>query len=306
MPSVAKSIAEEIFGSRLAFAVADMLRPPRELVLAFHNILPEGVPPRGDRSLHLSVTGFRDILDWLPNAFDVVPLDDVFAGPGEEGARPRAAITFDDAYEGAIAVGIPELQRRGLPATVFVVSGAESGQTFWWDSLADRFPGGLPAELRETALTGAHGREDEVRSWARMNAYPMAQMSGPFVAASWDEIERSAALPGVTIGSHTRTHANLASLDRADVANELIESQRELATRMPGVRRWLAYPYGRLSPVAERAAEEAGYEMALRVNGGTTLRSDNASPRFRLPRLNVPAGLTLAGFRLRAAGLLGR
>jgi peptidoglycan/xylan/chitin deacetylase (PgdA/CDA1 family) len=306
MPRIVKPIAETVLGNRLAFSAVSSIRRPSALVLAFHNVLPEGVRPRGDRSLHLSAAAFREIIDWLPELFDVVPLDEVFVEPGAQFERPRAAITFDDAYAGAISVGIPELQRRGLPATVFVVSGAESGQTFWWDALADGFPDGLSQELREAALTKAQGRDEEVRRWAHEHDLPTAEMPGAFVSASWETIEQTAALPGVTIGSHTRTHANLSVLDRTDLVTELVESRRDLATKLPSTRPWLAYPYGRYSSAVEQASEHAGYEFAFRVDGGTVLNRDNNPPPHRLPRLNIPAGLTLSGFRLRAAGLLGR
>ena len=306
MPSLVKPIAETVLGNRLAFRAISSFRGPSALVLAFHNVLPEGVVPRGDRSLHLTIAAFRSIIDWIPDGFDVVPLDSVFAESGVEKERPRAAITFDDAYEGAISLGIPELQRRSLPATVFAVSGAESGQTFWWDALADGFPDGLPSKLREAALTEAKGRDGQVRRWAHENSLPMVGMSGAFVSASWDEIERTAALPGVTIGSHSRTHANLAALIHAELVTELVESRRDLSARLPGTRPWLAYPYGRYSREVELACEHAGYEFAFRVSGGTVLRRDDPVPRYRVPRLNIPASLTLAGFRLRAAGLLGR
>ena len=306
MPGLLKPIAEKALGNRLAFRAVSLIRRPKALVLAFHNVLPDGVRPRGDRSLKLPVDSFRAIIDWIPDAFDVVPLDSVFAESGFESERPRAAITFDDAYEGAISVGIPELQRRGLPATVFVVSGADSSQTFWWDALADGFPDGLPPKLREAALTKAKGRDEDVRAWAYENGLPMVGMSGAFVSASWDEIERTAALPGVTIGSHSRTHANLAALIHAELVTELVESRRDLSARLPGTRPWLAYPYGRYSREVELASEHAGYEFACRVSGGTVLRRDDPVPLYRVPRLNIPAGLTLAGFRLLAAGLLGR
>jgi hypothetical protein len=61
----------------------------------------------------------------------------------------------------------------------------------------------------------------------------------------------------------------------------------------------LAYPYGISSPEVERAAKAVGYMAAFRVHGGWMKRADT---RWSLPRFNVPAGLSRAGFRLRLAG----
>jgi peptidoglycan/xylan/chitin deacetylase (PgdA/CDA1 family) len=255
------------------------------------------------------VTTFCTIVDWLAEEFEIVPLDkaldslDSFDSPG---GRPRAAITFDDAYVGAILVAIPELWRRRLPATVFAISNAEPGWTFWWDALADGFPDGMPDTVRDAALSEARGEDDAVRAWATEQELALATLDGEFVAAPWESIRLAAKLPGITIASHTRSHPNLAELGAEEVVRELEDSRRELERQIPESRPWLAYPYGLSSPAVETVAESAGYELAFRVTGGVIRRKDALPSRYALPRLNIPAGLSLRGFRLRAAGLLGR
>ena len=306
MPDPVKPAAEAILGNPVAFRLLSSRLSPGSLVLAFHNVLSEGTGPRGDRSLHLPVQVFCEIVDWLAEAFHVVPLDQVLGSRDEENGKPRAAITFDDAYVGAISVAIPELWRRGLPATVFAISGAEPGQTFWWDALADGFPEGMPDTVRESALNLARGDEAEVRAWAKREGLPLAKLDGEFVAASWESIGRASRLPGITIASHTRSHPNLAALGADELAEELTGSRDDLVQAVEGSRPWLAYPYGLSSPPVQEAAEAAGYEMAWRVSGGVLRSKDPLPSRYALPRLNIPAGLSLQGFRLRAAGLLGR
>jgi peptidoglycan/xylan/chitin deacetylase (PgdA/CDA1 family) len=70
-------------------------------------------------------------------------------------------ITFDDGYADILRRAEPLLERYGVPATVFVVTGA-IGQRheFWWDELDGLFlqPGTLPDEL-QLAVDG------RVRSW---------------------------------------------------------------------------------------------------------------------------------------------
>jgi hypothetical protein len=46
----------------------------RTLVLAYHNILPQGAAPGRDRSLHLECSAFAGQLDLLLDCCDVVPL----------------------------------------------------------------------------------------------------------------------------------------------------------------------------------------------------------------------------------------
>src|SRR6476646_910636 len=81
----------------------------RSVVLAYHNVVPDDAPPVGDLSLHLSQSRFAAQLDELARHAEVVPLDAVFSRA--VGKRPRVAITFDDAYLGAVTRGVDELAR---------------------------------------------------------------------------------------------------------------------------------------------------------------------------------------------------
>jgi len=275
------------------------------LVLAFHNVIPDRERPRGDHSLHLELSRYREILDWLPDIFEVVPLESIVQEVPIPFGRPRIAITFDDAYEGAVDLGITELARRGLPATVFVISGMRDGQTFWWDALADSNDG-RTLKIREEVLRSAAGRESVIRSLAKQNRWALSELGGPFVASTWKRIADLACLEGITIAHHTRTHANAAVLTKEELLVELETGRTELEERVPEARPWLAWPYGRSSARARSVAMHVGFKAAFRVDGGLWKRSKPPAPRFRFPRLNVPAGLTLEGFRLRAVGLLGR
>ena len=134
MLDLRKRTAEALGGSSFAFSVLSRITAPRIITLAFHNVIPDHVKPRGDTSLHLPISSFLDMVEWLASHFEVVGLDDLLPDGELSGSPPRAAITFDDAYAGAMENALPELISRGLPATVFVVSGARSEQTFWWAS----------------------------------------------------------------------------------------------------------------------------------------------------------------------------
>jgi len=303
--SLAKRLGESLLGGTVGTRWLARVLVPETLVVAFHNIIPDSEKPRGDRSLHLKLTAFKEILDWLPSCFDVVPLGDILQDSAGYQIRPRVAITFDDAYAGAMQLGIDELSRRRLPATIFVISTMREGQTFWWDALADPREG-LRPEIREKALVSASGRENAILTVARDRGWPFRELGGPFVASTWEEVAGAAGLMGIEVAHHSRTHANAAVLSRTELLAELATGRQELERRVPGARPWLAWPYGRSSARARSVAMEMGFDAAFRVDGGPSRRLDVPNPRFRFPRLNVPAGLTLEGFRLRAVGLLRR
>jgi peptidoglycan/xylan/chitin deacetylase (PgdA/CDA1 family) len=134
----------------------------------------------------------------------------------------RVALTFDDGIRSVREVALPTLRRLRLPATVYVVSD--------WTGRTNRWPT-QPAD-----------------------APPLALMD-------WSELGelRDA---GIEIGSHGRTHADLASCTEADARAEVEESGRRIEDALQVPVRTFAYPYGRWSPAA-LAATRAAYASAV-------------------------------------------
>lgn len=271
----------------------------RTLILMYHDIVPLGESPAGDVSLHLPQELFSEQLDALARTHDVVPLADVLTIAATRAKRPRVAITFDDAYRGALIAGVPELARRGMPATIFVPPGLLGERRFWWDVLAASSGGVIDPALRDRALNEWRGEGDVI-----LQAVHSAGDAGlPVYASSATESELAsvAAIPGITFGSHTWSHPNLAALDAQRLAAELRRPLEWLRERYERVLPALAYPYGLQSAAVQRAASAAGYATAFCVDGGWLV--EPLSP-YAMPRLDVPAAVSKAGFRLRVSGFL--
>lgn len=274
------------------------------VILAYHDIVPEGCEPSGDRSLHLPRREFGRQLDRLMETHRVVSLADWSPeadGGGTDGRRPRAIVTFDDAYLGAVTCGVEELAARGLPATIFVVPGRLGRRAFWWDLLADPVRGAPAPEVRARALDELEGRDDEVTSWAERSGLGSTDPPEHALTASETELAEAAARPGITLGSHTWTHANLAALGPDALDDELGAAAEWLEARFERYIPWISYPYGLSSPEA-RSRAARWYRGGLRIEGGI---ARGAEDPFEIPRVNIPYGASLAGFELRAAGLVG-
>lgn len=276
-------------------------------MLAYHNVVPDGESVVGEESLHLPCREFAEQLDvLLKDAVRVVSLDEltrVAREPEEVDSHRRVAITFDDAYQGAIHAGIAELVRRNLPATVFVVPGLLGGQTFWWDALSAT-DAGLSLGTRSAALRTIDGRNEEVIHWARRQGLAIGTVPEHARSASEEDLREVAAHKGIEMASHTWSHANLVRLSEEDCRSEFARAANWLRERFQKDPSWLSYPYGLCSPAAQRAAAAIGHLGAFRIDGGWLPRSLERADVFRLPRLNIPAGLSRAGFALRLAGLL--
>lgn len=270
----------------------------KRLILGYHGIIPEGKAAAGERALFVSQRDFAMHLDLLVAEADVAPLDRIDE-PGD--GRPRVAITFDDAYSGAVNEGVRELAKRNLPATIFVAPGRLNGHVFWWDALSR---GGevLDESVRNHALHDLAGDDERVRAWAAGTALPVTGIQPPYArAATRAELAAALASPGITVGSHTWSHPNLAALDVGDVDVEVRESRDWLRAEFGDkALDWLAYPYGLDSKEVHSRVAKASYVGALRIDGGWH-RPTDVSP-FARPRFSVGSGLSVAGLRARLNG----
>jgi peptidoglycan/xylan/chitin deacetylase (PgdA/CDA1 family) len=272
----------------------------KRLILAYHGIIPDGEPPAGEPALFVTQRDFAMQLDVLMAEADVVGLDRI---DEPVGGRPRVAITIDDAYRGAVNAGVRELAMRELPATIFVAPGRLNNHVFWWDALLYG-SGKLDDKLRNHALHKLGGQDERVRAWAARAGIPARdQLPAYAQSATADELATALRHHGITLGSHTWSHPNLASLGILEVAAEVGRSREWLRAEFgERVIDWLAYPYGLESPQTRAAVADASYAGALCIGGGWHRAAEVS--QFARPRFSIGAGLTVAGLRLRLQGAL--
>lgn len=304
--STLKHLSERVL---LSTGVAGLFRNLHRggvLILAYHNIVPEGVRTSGDRSLHLSRAAFAAQLEALVTTHRVVGLGDLLVESSRPMDRPRAVITFDDAYHGAVTAGVEEVVARALPATIFVAPGFIGSDSFWWDDLVWPEEQRTASSLRDRLLRELQGDDPSIRVWARREGIQLREPEQARAPAGAEDLERAIRQPGISLGSHTWSHRNLAELPASDYEGELVRPLRWLMEKFPqgSVIPWLTYPYGLFSAAAASAVRESGYEGAMKIDGGWA--GELVEDGYRLPRLNIPADLSTEGFRLRTAGLLCR
>lgn len=301
MRALLKRSIEWTLASRPVTAITQRKLRGQTLILAYHGVAPHAArgTAAGERTLFVTQATFASQLDVLAQVADVVALRDIDAPSTSD--RVRVAITFDDAYQGAVTCAIDELEARNMPATIFVAPGYLGGKIFWWDALAHA-NGEMPAIARTHALDVLHGMDDAVRAWAQSVNLPVAtDLPGWARSATIAELRHAVTRRGITLGSHTWSHANVSRLVESELRRELEDSRAWLtAEAKDRYVPWLAYPYGLDSVNAQRVARECGYEFAALVAGGWHNATD-VSP-FARPRMNVGAGLSLDGFRARLLG----
>jgi len=288
------------------------------LVLGYHRVVDDfaAAAPGALPGMIVSRAMLERHLDWLGRRFRVVSLGELGARllDGAGAAAGLAAVTFDDGYADVYEHALPLLRRKGVPAAVFVVTECvSSGALPLYDRLhlllAPRLAHGhragqeivrrvadlglpLPPRLARDlplqplaalrALLDALPRSGLLRLAAALehgdDGTDTAPASG-LRPLSWDEV-RALHRAGLTIGSHTRTHALLNREEpgcvQAETAGSRLELERELGVPVEH----FAYPDGRFDDVALTAVHAAGYRFAYT----TCQHRDARHPLLTIPR----------------------
>lgn len=129
--------------------------PPGAVVLAYHRVAAPGHDPQ---RLAVGPDRFADHLSVVAAHARPMPLGELVRRLDERHDRPAVAVTIDDGYADALHEAAPRLARAGVPATVFVTTGAiAAGRGFWWDELDALLlgPGRLPERL-PLVIDGRH------------------------------------------------------------------------------------------------------------------------------------------------------
>jgi peptidoglycan/xylan/chitin deacetylase (PgdA/CDA1 family) len=121
---------------------------------------------------------------------------------------------------------------------------------------------------------------------------------GEDVMLSWQELERLAATPGVTLASHSLTHPDFGRIPLSQAVDELGESRRVLASRLGITTNAFAIPLGgsrNWTDETMAAARAAGYEYVYAQSEGR--RHPGTIARTFITRFDTPRifGAALSG-----------
>ncbi|HEY1508494.1 MAG TPA: polysaccharide deacetylase family protein [Solirubrobacteraceae bacterium] len=176
-------------------------------------------------------------------------------------ADKTLAVTFDDAFASVYEHAFPILSSLGVPATVFAPT----------SFMAERQP----------------------LHWNGIDHWLQTQSAPELRGMSWEDLGRLHEA-GWEVGSHTRTHPRLTSLDDKEMRDELAESRREIAANLSAPCETVAYPYGDVDERVADAAQSAGYLAGAALASGLRARGPQ-----RWPRVGIYNGDQMWRFRLK-------
>lgn len=288
------------------------------LILAYHRVVEdfEADARHTVPAMLISHPMLEQHLDWIGRRFRFVSLDELGSRleRGERFDKPVAAITFDDGYRDVYENAFPLLKRKGVPAAVFVVTdligtadvqihdrlylllaGALSAGPSGARRLVDRLVGvGVrrpaldtigrtaqsPTVVARALLDGADQAEiqrviDVLESEVEIDAGALRGLG----SLTWDMLAEMARA-GMTIGSHSKTHALLINEGRPKVLEETTSSRRALESRFGRPVDHFAYPTGGFNPGVVDAVAASGYRFGYATCG----HRDRRHPLLTLPR----------------------
>lgn len=257
----------------------------------------------------------------VENGYDFMSVDEVVdtAIQRKKVSRPTLCFTLDDGYADQVTRLVPVLLRYRAKPTIFAITDFIDGIDWPWDAKlayaikhspltrCDLKVGGKThhldlstpqARIESRRFVTSHVKAQRLGNLADYIAGVAAacQINIPqaapedYRAATWDELRASEA-QGLAIGSHTRSHAVLSSLDDECVAAELDHSKRRLSEELARPSQVFCYPSGTkqdFSRSHEKLVKAAKYQGAVSTISQTSyLRAIRQNP-YRVTRIGFP------------------
>jgi peptidoglycan/xylan/chitin deacetylase (PgdA/CDA1 family) len=284
-----------VLGHRWLEAAARTVTGGRLRVLAYHGVS-DGA-------------AFRSQLEHLVAHYRPVTGARVAAALAGGAPLPDRAVwvTFDDGRPSVVERGLPELDRCGVPATLFVCPGVvATGEPYWFDVVerAVALPGGFRHEGRDRTDAGLvtelksvpdpHRRAVAADALERLHA---AGVGAPR-QLSPEELARWTA-SGHEVGNHTWDHPCLDRCTPEEQRRQVLDAHEWLAGLLGSAPTLFAYPNGDWTPTVEAVLAGAGYAVAGMFDHHLVGRRPEP---LRLSRLRLDAAAPPARFRAIVGG----
>jgi peptidoglycan/xylan/chitin deacetylase (PgdA/CDA1 family) len=275
------------------------------VVIAYHRVVEDfaSASVLSNPSMLVSLEMLEKHLDWIGRRYRFVDLDELGARleSGDAASSSVAAVTFDDGYRDFYHLALPLLQRKGIPAAIFAVTGHIGTKAVPLHDrlylLLKRRRGEFPSSLRGLPEMAEISHTDPytvlrtilellptrvvqfVADTLEADDPVPDQLWSDFHSLSWDELAR-VHRAGITVGSHTRTHVLMPNEEGWRVVEEAASSRQILQQKLGAPIRHFAYPSGAFDSASVRAVATAGYRYAY----ATMPRRNSEQPLLTIPR----------------------
>ena len=245
-----------------------------------------------DHSPHLICPSSRSrasllsAIESIQRRFPIVSLDDALNCLDATDKSPRAVLTFDDSLRVSAELTAPLLSEMGIPATFYLSTDVlDSGTHYWWHRVEYvltygsgevtleiagvniSLSGGCDQALvkKQLKLVTAQERDEAITRIEEALGAALTDGQHPYPCAdvmTWDQARQIRDL-GLTIGSHSLSHDNLARVQAEPLRRELKDSKSRIEEMLDISCDHFCYPYGFHDSGTREAVLEAGCASAL-------------------------------------------
>ena len=292
---------------------------PQLLILMYHRIL-----PRHDERACLEEPGmvvtpqtFHDHLEILSDYFEFVSLSDWLNRRQNNQPLPvkACAITFDDGWADNYQFAFPILQRKNIPATIFLVADMIGTQLMFWPERLARlshaislqepsgwadpviawlkqaktdfkFDGAPPTTEQITQLI-AHAKmftDEEIHGRLNKTENELGIRSTAPVPPllNWEEIKEMTDSGLIEVGSHTCNHIRLNNQTPSDIlSKEIIGSKKTIEQYTGKDVNTFCFPNGDYTDTALKLVRET-YQGAVTTKNGWNLSQTDSHLLHRI------------------------
>lgn len=231
-------------------------------VLMYHMVCDHRPGTRFNK-LRVTPAAFAQQIQWLQQrGFHFVFASQLFSS--EPLPAKSVCITFDDGYEDNLLAADPVLARFGAVATLYLVGDRTGG----WSSKKK-----------------AHHADDELQAEPKLSD---AQVKSMLATGRWE------------LGGHTKTHANLTTIDDAEARDEIAAARSDFVAAFGVAPATFAYPFGLFEAKHAAMVREAEYSGAVTVEPGIAPRP--YGDPMSVPRVKISGKDGMISFALRMRG----
>lgn len=299
------------------------------LVLTYHRVLPTLKSEAAPSQIGMIVTDstFEKQMDFLYDTHEVIPLAEMIGRLNESKIDCRyCSITFDDGWRDVYTHAFPVLEKRDLPAIMFLSAGFIGTDRLFWPERLTRvlLSTGKPDKIDVSALadidmksadeieaiiaTDDNGRKLKqadrlIERFKKLNP----EIRGKLITLledsfsqtdtdearnrhilNWDEIDEMRK-HRISFGSHTVNHAILTRIPPDEARMEITQSKQMLEKKLGEEIDLFAYPNGDWNDDVKEMVKEAGYRASV-----TTMnrKNDYSTDPYLLGRLTVHQGMS--------------
>ena len=240
----------------------------------------------------VSAKNFREQLTFLKKNYEIMALTEIFGCLNRREMLPKnaIAITFDDGHLSTYENAFPILKELGVPATVYLATGAiDNQEPIWTDKIAYLISGfrgeqvvlkrDEGVEIRLSLMTQAQKLEaiqqlktllkninnkerqtliDQTETQAGLN------LSHKTFMMNWDQVKEMAK-HHIEFGAHTVTHPILSQVTVDEAWEEISHSKKRVEQMLETELHHFAYPNGGAEDFSEgikALVKQAGFQSA--------------------------------------------